>query len=546
MESQATFTPVGRSGLTCSIKSPRGLSLSLSGVLSDIEPDSDGDLAMVGNHALVLNLWAFGKHEKQYRLLRNPEKRKSHERQAKLHKKVAINLARLIDLEGTGLKRGWCSACLTYADHRKLELGGGRVPAYLCRCCGSPTLGCAAPGCPNMANRGFGPLRIPRYCAEHRHDIPSFEKVNSKFGPLENYRDFLTYEARDWSKSSKVASAVTATGLAIATGGYFYGAQIVGGAIGSLASSSTGAGLTGAAATNYGLALLGGGSLAAGGLGMAGGTAVVAGLGGLLGGGLGALITVAYIGDDKSFRIDKLRHGSGTPVIVASGFLTEGGDSWGDWEQIIQRRYPDSPVYRVHWGSKELRALGALVGGGAGKAGVAFMLKAAASKASKSAAKKVPVVGAALLAADLAKNPWHTAKVRADSTGVALAGLLSRTDAENYILLGHSLGARAMVTAAQTLATSPDGPKINAIHLLGAAIGSKGDWRSLNDAVSAAVYNYYSSNDKVLKYLYAVVQAGSKPVGLCGFGSKFPKIKDRNVSQHVDSHSDYLGNVQLA
>ena len=154
--------------------------------------------------------------------------------------------------------------------------------------------------------------------------------------------------------------------------------------------------------------------------------------------------------------------------------------------------------------------------------------------------------GPGAVAADLVKNPWHTAKVRADSTGVALAGLLARTDADDYILVGHSLGARAMVTAAQTLTTNTEGPKIATVHLLGAAIGAKGDWRGLNDAVTDVVYNYYSANDKVLKNLYTVVQAGSKPAGLRGFGSKFPKIKDRNVSRLVNSHSDYCSRVNLA
>ena len=52
----------------------------------------------------------------------------------------------------------------------------------------------------------------------------------------------------------------------------------MGGALGTLVG-----GYSGAAATSYGLALLGGGSLAAGGFGMAGGAAVV----GVVGGGLG-------------------------------------------------------------------------------------------------------------------------------------------------------------------------------------------------------------------------------------------------------------------
>lgn len=67
------------------------------------------------------------------------------------------------------------------------------------------------------------------------------------------------------------------------SGGLAGGAMALGayGAVGALASASTGtaiAGLSGAAATNATLAWLGGGSLAAGGLGIAGGTAVLGGI----------------------------------------------------------------------------------------------------------------------------------------------------------------------------------------------------------------------------------------------------------------------------
>lgn len=539
METKVIFTAMKGNGIACSIRSPQGRSLSLSGALSDIEPIVEGNPTMVRNRALVHNLWAYGKHEKQYRILRNHEKRASHARQAKAHKKVASDIAKLIDVEGTVTRAGWCSACLTRSEHRKLMQGLGKIPAYLCTACGSPTLGCAAPRCPHMAIRGFGSVRIPRYCAEHGHDIPGFEKAKARIGPLENYRDFLTYDRRNLAVASRVATVVIAAGAVVGTGGLL-AAPAIGGAVGTLVG-----GYTGAVATNFGLALLGGGSLAAGGLGMAGGTAVVAAMGSVLGGGLGALVTTAYIGADKSFRINKLADGTATPVIVSSGFLTQGGTSWGDWEPIIRRRYPDSPVYRVHWGSKELAALARLVGGGVGKAGMSVAVKTAAARAGRTAAKKLGPLGPMLVATDLLKNAWHTAKVRADRTGVALAGLMARTDAESYILVGHSLGARVMVTAAQTLATDPEAPKIDTVHLLGAAVGAKGDWRNLNDAATDAAYNYYSANDKVLKYLYTAVQAGSAPAGLRGFGSKFPKIRDRNVSRLVNSHSEYFDKVNL-
>ena len=88
-----------------------------------------------------------------------------------------------------------------------------------------------------------------------------------------------------------VLGALIASGVVVgaATGGL--AAPVVGEAIGGVVM-----GLSGAAATNAGLALLGGGSLAAGGLGMAGGTVVVAAGMGVVGGAGGGLAGVAMKG----------------------------------------------------------------------------------------------------------------------------------------------------------------------------------------------------------------------------------------------------------
>ena len=103
-----------------------------------------------------------------------------------------------------------------------------------------------------------------------------------------------------------------------------------------------------------------------------------------------------------------------------------------------------------------------------------------------------------------------------------------------------------MITAAETLANSKESPRIETSHLLGAAEGKKGDWRPLSEAVTGVVYNYFSTNDSVLKYLFAAAQAGSVAVGLGGFTTKFATIKDRNVSAQVNGHSEYFQNVRLA
>ena len=59
-------------------------------------------------------------------------------------------------------------------------------------------------------------------------------------------------------------------------------------------------------------------------------------------------------------------------------------------------------------------------------------------------------------------------------TGAILGDVIARTPDESYILVGHSLGARVMVTAAQALGTMAGAPRLEDVHLLGAAISAKG------------------------------------------------------------------------
>ncbi|WP_031278508.1 DUF726 domain-containing protein [Candidatus Microthrix parvicella] len=113
------------------------------------------------------------------------------------------------------------------------------------------------------------------------------------------------------------------------------------------------------------------------------------------------------------------------------------------------------------------------------------------------------------------------------------------------MLVGHSLGARVMVVAAQALGTKKDGPRVEAAHLVGAAIGAKSDWSPLTERVNDAVYNYHSTNDNVLKRLYSVAMAGQKAAGLTGFTPTPPKLKNVDVSDQVRRHSDYFANIAM-
>ncbi|MDT0201646.1 DUF726 domain-containing protein [Nocardioides sp. AE5] len=550
--------------LRVAIESDQGATLALVGEVTSLEPTVEAGGVLQDNPALLSNMWAYAKtwyeahatsqeealgmadpQEQKTALKLVAEIKKAAQKRADSYAKAAQWIADVADdVSPYQPKEAWCSSCFFETEHRKSNRPAGQLPVYVCQGCGSPTLPCVAPSCENMAVRERGAVRVPQYCAEHRHDIPGFAKAHQQIGELYEYEEFLEYDKPNLSKASKLA-AFGAASVTAAAPMALLAAPAIGGAIGSMGMFG---GLSGAAATSHGLALLGGGSLAAGGLGMAGGTTVVTVVGGAVGGTLGASVSNAYLREDRSFRIELLRPGKGgVPVLVCNGFLTEGDtDSWGGWRAIVDSRYEDSPVYRVRWGSKELKNLGMFAGALAGNISGGLAVKGAAALATKEGAKWLGrTVAPALVASDLAKNPWHVAKSRADKTGVVVGDLLARTDTPSYVLMGHSLGARVMVVAAEALGSKPGGPRIEAAHLFGTAIGAKSNWDGLTAAIDDAAYGYHSRNDAVLKWIYKTVQAGQSAVGYVGFQPASAKLVNVDVSDQVPTHFDYLDHAEL-
>ncbi|MGH1505019.1 MAG: DUF726 domain-containing protein [Acidimicrobiales bacterium] len=531
--------------LRCELAAERAGRLVLSGRVEDAAPDSEGSPELAGNRAIVDNAWAL---TKLAFLDADPDRReqlgeRTLAQRTKLHRNL---LVWLIDLAGrpiAGDRSAWCSSCFAHGGHQQVVVPRGWSAVWRCQTCGATTSPCADRRCQHMAVRRQGSRRAPRFCAEHRHEISGFEKAGFQLDSLADYRKVLSFDRRNLARVGRLAGAGALAAAAGVTGG-IAAAPAIGGVIGSAVGS-----YSGAAATSYGLALLGGGSLAAGGLGVAGGTAVVAAVGASLGGALGASIVNAYAREDDSFHVELLRGGVGTPVVVCNGFLTEGDRGWDEWRALIDRRYPDAPVFRVHWGARELGDLGVLAKSASIKRASTGQLRRAAQAATTAGAKRIGRVGPVLLAADLATNPWHVARSRANKTGVIVADLIARTASGSYILVGHSLGARAMVVAAQTLGTAASrtgvGPRLEAVHLLGAAISDEADATTLAEAVSGQVFNYHSHRDLVLKLLYTAAQGGQTAAGLRGFASVMPKVSNVDVSATVGGHSEYFDQVEL-
>ncbi len=216
-----------------------------------------------------------------------------------------------------------------------------------------------------------------------------------------------------------------------------------------------------------------------------------------------------------------------------------------DGNESSRERYPDATVYRLTWGAKELKSLTSLLAPAAGPLS-AKAAAALAAQAAEGAGSLLGPLGAVFTAAGLAKNPWHVARTRASMTGAVLADAIVRADLRSVVLVGFSLGGRVMTATAESLATrKKDGPRIQTMHLLGAAVGTGRPWPSIESAVDGSIHNYYSSNDKILSALYRVAEAGRMSIGCEGIPSASRKVKNIDVSKVVAAHQDHLQAVSL-
>jgi pimeloyl-ACP methyl ester carboxylesterase len=130
---------------------------------------------------------------------------------------------------------------------------------------------------------------------------------------------------------------------------------------------------------------------------------------------------------------------------------------------------------------------------------------------------------------------------KASITGVFLADILARTRDQEFILMGHSLGARVVYYTLQALATKKQ-QIVRDAYLLGGAVGVGDDdaWLSATTAVKNIIHNCYSRKDIVLTCLY---QGGnalmSKPVGIRPIKTQSDKIRNWDYSELIGGHSEW-------
>ena len=470
------------------------------------------------------------------------------------------------ELEKSGMN--YCSWCFEQHTCSPVESSNFSRNVYRCDGCGNEIVKCRA--CNNYAkfrsagvqgtedsDNGSGEEEETKtswgwesqFCAVHSGVIANFEHLHDRLGEITEFEPIFERHGRNFKAISTttagmVGSAAVVAPLAVVA------APAAGAAVGSFY------GLSGAAATSKGLAVLGGGAVASGGLGMSGGVAVVTATGAALGGKQGGALARGYFGDVDGFGTEQLKEGDEPTVICINGFLTEGIDSASlEWLRETVDVFKDQRIVHLKWESKRLLDVAQSSSGPAALAGMGKF----GARGFKNAASSALPVGAALSALGIASNPWSIARVKAMETGAILADLIARTD-RRYILIGHSLGARVIYFCLNALnqAREEKGIFVEEAHLLGGAVDAnasqdgdvrdKGeqsdesiDWNVVSEAVSGDIWNYHSGNDQVLKYLYTAGEFfRGKPIGRNPIDS--PRVRNVDVSSHVGGHSEYIPN----
>jgi hypothetical protein len=388
-------------------------------------------------------------------------------------------------------------------------------------------------------------------CAEHDGTVADFELLGAKLEDLADYQKIFVRKRVNLASAGLYAGYSAAGVLTVAavayTGGVGAGPVAAAlGKMGLLGVAGTGtaiSSLSGAALTSASLAAIGGS--------MATGTAIVSATGLALGGIRGGVVANNYHSADASFAIRKLTDSpSSNRSIVVNGWTEQENNTFQEWT-LQQLAFDESQaIYGVNWGSKSRRELAKAFHGGIGSSGVTALIKAIGKAGGKKAASKLNPAAWLALIADFLDNPWHTAMVRASQAGVQLAEAVSRTQGQQFTLIGHSLGCRVIYYALQALNTKRE-MYVSNVLLLGGAVGRADapGWKRACEAVGGKIFNCYSDKDDVLKLLYKTANAGlSDPIGLAPIALDDNKIENLDCSDLVDSHlhwkRNYTGIVQ--
>jgi hypothetical protein len=236
------------------------------------------------------------------------------------------------------------------------------------------------------------------------------------------------------------------------------------------------------------------------------------------------------------FKITKHKDGNYPAIITISGFRTEGLDNRKDWNDSIMGNFPDREWFHLEWNSNRFPFDKKLMTNMPEINELEEKKKKFANYIKTSVLYFAPYGKVIYL---LLNNYWHVAVRNSRQTGIYLADVLSACEKKDFILVGHSLGARVIYNCLEHLDEKKLNTNIVEVHFLGGAVSNnKNQWLSVSHKVKNNIYNYFSDNDKVLKIFYRIGMLTMSPIGLTKIENG--KVINNDTTQIVKGHTEYI------
>ena len=141
---------------------------------------------------------------------------------------------------------------------------------------------------------------------------------------------------------------------------------------------------------------------------------------------------------------------------------------------------------------------------------------------------------------------WKISKENSIKYGLSLAEEINTLKISNdkIYLYAHSLGVNLVKNT--LLELGKQNIFVEKVFLFGGAscIKNENEWLNVCNLTKKGVYNFYTKNDSILKYIYRTVELGSTPIGLVPLGLKNDKLYNKDVSYTVKGHFEYKKNLQ--
>lgn len=260
---------------------------------------------------------------------------------------------------------------------------------------------------------------------------------------------------------------------------------------------------------------------------------------------------------DERIRIEVVQDRIGAPAIIfSSGFLSEND---GEWSNFFKKKFPEHQLLRVRWKSSSFRELVGIMAKGLGKRllvqSFARGLPTFTTLAGLANPFTAPIAAVStvynLSEVLKVRSLWSEARNESERAGKCLAKALNMASNEalhdpndefvHTVLLGHSLGARLMVSCLEETYRGI----IQRAVLLGGAVDAEGASipKVRNKTVHPSI-NCYSEKDSVLKWIYRLGNLSQN--GAIGRTALDFGYENYDTTLQVPGHGEYCGNEAVA